>query len=415
MAELNINQILVKEDDPRGLENLYRSDPDAFEAAMRSAVSLKPESVSFQFWQARFERYSEVENPSVVPIAVVLMLAAVFGLIVRIPEIFLTEIWYYPRFAPFFTVLSVATYFLLKNFNRSFSIGLMIFAILTSTYLTLLPEWQSSDSIIMALIHLPFTVFICLGLCFVQQAWRETVQRVAFVEYCGELLVLSTLILIGGGVLTASTVGLFALMDVDVLEWYMPNVGLIGIVSTPLVATYLYDSVLQRKLHIAVLLAKVFSPLFLIFVLSYMVTMIAMGNSPFVHREFLVVFNGLLVLILGMVVFTVVTRHKDAQVSIVDYVNIALISATLLLNALALAAILYRLAEYGFTPNRFCVLGVNLIVFVHLIIIMTAYIKVMYRQIGFDMLRESVVRYFPVYCCWFVFVTYLIPLVFGFV
>ena len=137
MAELTINQILVKEDDPRGLENLYRSDPDAFEAAMRSAVSLKPESVSFQFWQARFERYSEVENPSVVPIAVVLMLAAVFGLIVRIPEIFLTEIWYYPRFAPFFTVLSVATYFLLKNFNQSFSIGLMIFAILTSTYLTI--------------------------------------------------------------------------------------------------------------------------------------------------------------------------------------------------------------------------------------------------------------------------------------
>ena len=116
MAELTINQILVKEDDPRGLENLYRSDSDAFEAAMRSAVSLKPESVSFQFWQARFERYMEVENPSVVPIAVVLMLAAVFGLIVRIPEIFLTEIWYYPRFAQFFTVLSVATYFLLKNF-----------------------------------------------------------------------------------------------------------------------------------------------------------------------------------------------------------------------------------------------------------------------------------------------------------
>ena len=415
MTKLSMNQILAKEDDPHGLENLYWSDPEAFKAALLSAAALKPDSTAFQFWRVRLEYNGVFENPSAVPITVVLLLAAFFGLIVRIPENFLTEIWYYPRFAPFFTFLSVATYFLFKNPNQGLSIGLAIFSILTSIYLTLLPDWQSSDSITMALIHLPLTTLILLGICFVQQTWRDTEQRIAFINYCGELLVLSTLILIGGGVLTAFTIGLFELMNVNVEEWYLSNVGVIGFVSTPLVATYLYDSVLQRRLHIAVLLAKVFSPLFFIFVLSYIMVMMIEGNSPFVNREFLVVFNGLLILILGIVVFSVATRGRDSQISLTDYINVLPVIATILINLLALSAITFRLIEYGLTPNRFCVLGVNWIVFIHLISIAFAYVRVIRQHINFDLLRKKVVSFLPVYCCWFVFVTYLLPLVFGFV
>ena len=101
MTKLSMNQILAKEDDPHGLENLYWSDPEAFKAALLSAAALKPDSTAFQFWRVRLEYNGVFENPSAVPITVVLLLAAFFGLIVRIPENFLTEIWYYPRFAPF--------------------------------------------------------------------------------------------------------------------------------------------------------------------------------------------------------------------------------------------------------------------------------------------------------------------------
>ena len=139
------------------------------------------------------------------------------------------------------------------------------------------------------------------------------------------------------------------------------------------------------------------------------------GYSPFVNREFLVVFNGLLILILGIIFFSIVTRGRDSKIHMTDYVNILLVSASILINLLALSAITFRLVEFGFTPNRFCVLGVNLIVFIHLIIIAIAYIKVIIHQIDFDLLRKKVVSYLPVYCCWFVFVTYLLPLVFGFV
>ena len=139
------------------------------------------------------------------------------------------------------------------------------------------------------------------------------------------------------------------------------------------------------------------------------------GHSPFINREFLVVFNGLLILILGIVIFSVATRSRNSKIYIIDYVNILLVSATILINVLALSAITFRLFEYGITPNRFCVLGVNWIVFIHLIIIVIAYVRVITHQSDFDFLRKKVVGYFPVYCFWFIFVTYILPLIFGFI
>ena len=82
--------------------------------------------------------------------------------------------------------------------------------------------------------------------------------------------------------------------------------------------------------------------------------MMILGNSPFVNREFLVGCNGLLILILGIMVFSIATRSRDSKIIITDYINVLLVGATLLINSLALSAIIFRLVEYGFTPNRFC-------------------------------------------------------------
>lgn len=414
MAEIT-KKILKKIDDPEKLEALYRSDPENFKGTLLSLAKDKTGSKLFEFWRVRLEYAGRATHPPAVPIAVVLLIAAFFGLLVRIPETFLTNIWYYPRFAPFFTILSVSTYFLFKRPDRPLTIGLVIFSILTSLYLSLLSDWQSSDSVNMALIHLPLTTLALLGLCFVHHEWRETEQRIAFIRFCGELLILGTLILIGGGVLTAFALGLFKLMGVDIDEWYFENFGVIGMVSTPLVAAYLYDSILKRQLHITVLLAKIFSPLFCILVFSYLTVMMVEGHNPFFNREFLVVFNGLLILILGIVIFSVATRGRNSKIYITDYVNILLVSATILINVMALSAITFRLFEYGITPNRFCVLGVNWIVFIHLIIIAIAYVRVITQQSNFDLLRKKVVGYLPVYCSWFIFVTYFLPLIFRFV
>mgnify|MGYP001166465342 FL=1 len=61
MTKLTLKLILAKKDDPDGLENLYRSDPEAFKAALLSAFVLKPDSKLFKYWRVRLE-YKGVDN-----------------------------------------------------------------------------------------------------------------------------------------------------------------------------------------------------------------------------------------------------------------------------------------------------------------------------------------------------------------
>jgi len=414
MDEFTKKQILEKKDNPQGLEELYRSNPENFKEALLPLAGDKSNSILFKFWQVRLEYEGSSPSRPAVPLAAVLMIMAFFALLIRIPAIFISEEWYYPRFAPFFTILSVAAYYLFKNPDRRLITGSAIFGILTILYLSVLPDIETSDSIIMALIHLPLTALALLGICFVQKEWRGTEQRIAFIRFCGEMLVLGTLIMIGGAVLTAFALGLFEMIGVKIEDWYMQNVGIIGAASIPLAAAYLYDSVLKTKLNIMVLLAKIFSPLFCILVFIYIAVMMIGGHSPFVNRDFLVIFNGLLILILGIVIFSFVTRGRNSKINLTDYVNIFMVAATIIINLLALAAITFRLFEYGLTPNRFCVLGVNLIVFIHLIIIAVTYVRVITKKSDFDLLRKKVTGYLLVYCCWFIFVTYFVPLIFRF-
>ena len=47
---------------------------------------------------------------------------------------------------------------------------------------------------------------------------------------------------------------------------------------------------------------------------------------------------------------------------------------TLAIDLIALSAILFRLTSFGMTPNRIAVLGANLIVLFHLVLILIKYI-----------------------------------------
>ena len=100
--------------------------------------------------------------------------------------------------------------------------------------------------------------------------------------------------------------------------------------------------------------------------LTYLGVAFAAGENPFINRSFLITFNGLLLVVLGISVFSLVERSEKSDVNLIDYINLALVAVTLLIDAIALSAILFRLASFGFTPNRVAVLGADLIIMVHL-------------------------------------------------
>lgn len=405
-----IDEIL---DDPEGLEALYRQDPESFRRSIENALKVEPDSLVLRVWRARlgYERPGDggVRGRT---LAAAIGVALICGAFVRFPALLLGEEWYYPRFAPSLVILALSGYFWIGTHNRRrLGAGLGL-ALAAAAYVSLLPEY--TDSVVMALIHLPIVFWVFLGLVFAGDSWRDTNSRILFVRYNGELVVLASLVALGGLVFSGLTVALFELVSANVEEVYFENVGVFGAAAVPVVGTYLYDSVFNRRTGIPAVLARVFAPLFLIMSTTYLVVAFLGGENPFVDRDFLITFNGLLLVVLLITVFSIVERDKDSSTGLIDYINIALATVTLVINAIALAAILFRLASYGFTPNRVTVLGANLIIMVHLARMCWAYVRVVRGNARFSSMRGVVTGYLPVYGAWAAVVAFVLPLVFWF-
>jgi hypothetical protein len=197
-------------------------------------------------------------------------------------------------------------------------------------------------------------------------------------------------------------------------EWYVENVAVFGLAAVPVAATFLYDVVFRMRTRIAGVLARVFAPLFLVMSIAYLSIAFVGGQNPFLDRSFLITFNGLLLVVLGITVISIVERGDRPRMGLTDAVNFALVAVTLLIDAIALSAIVFRLASFGLTPNRVAVLGANLAVMAHLAWLLGAYVGLVRRRVGVADMRRVVADYLPVYGIWAAAVAFVLPFVFRF-
>ena len=149
--------------------------------------------------------------------------------------------------------------------------------------------------------------------------------------------------------------------------------------------------------------------MFLLLTVAYLLALLGQQRSPFSDREFLIIFNALLLVVWGITVFSV-TGRADKSSRLLDLTNLSLVFVTLVIDAIALTAILYRLFQFGITPNRIAVTGANLLIFVHLVWIFFEYLKAFQRKSGTEVIKTTIGRYLPVYSLWSIFVFTGLPL-----
>ena len=361
-------------------------------------------------------RATKESRVSVKELSNVLLICLVAFLAVRIPVLMSVEAqWYYPRFAPIILFTGLIFYILKKN-SLSKKVGISLAAGILTVVLPMLmlPNTYESSSIVMAIIHMPLVMWVLLGLAFTGDYWKSSNARLNFIRANGEVFIYSTLILLGGIVLTGLTIGLFQLINVEIGQWYLNNVVIAGVISAPILAAYVYVDFMKSNSRIAVTISNIFAPLFLVTTVAYLIVMVIQQISPFTNREFLILFNGLLVIVLGMTIYSICGRKHDNPSHLMDAINVSLICVTLIINVIALAAILYRFSEWGMSPNRVVVLGANLLIFGHLGKLLSAYWQVYNKRTLADTLKIAVTGYFPIYGAWALFVVVVLPLVFSF-
>jgi hypothetical protein len=122
----------------------------------------------------------------------------------------------------------------------------------------------------------------------------------------------------------------------------------------------------------------------------------------------------MLIAVMGIIVFSVSETSKKNKQRFNEIVLLLLSIITLIIDIIALSAILYRLGEYGFTPNRIVVLGSNILIFVNLLLIMIELFKINFKNTEIEKLEYVISKYLPVYAFWTVFVVFILPLIFGY-
>jgi len=160
-------------------------------------------------------------------------------------------------------------------------------------------------------------------------------------------------------------------------------------------------------------IAKIFSPLVLVMLVIYLVAMVFARKDPYNDREFLLIFNLLLIGVLAIIFFSV-AESKETKSQWEIWVLFLLSTVTILVNGIALSAIIFRISEWGITPNRVAVLGGNVLILINLLLVAAKFFKVLSKRSDVTGVGETISFYLPIYTLWTIVVVFLFPLIFGF-
>ncbi len=264
-------------------------------------------------------------------------------------------------------------------------------------------------------LHLPIALWLTVGYAYVGGHWRDHAKRMDFVRFSGEWFIYYALIAFGGGVLMAFTFFVFAAIGFDA-EWLL-NSWLLpcGVVGAVIISAWLVEAKQSVIENMAPVLTRVFTPLFAAVLLAFLVTMVWTGSGIEVEREVLIGFDLLLVVILGLLLYSISARRPSARPDAFDALQLLLVVSALVIDTLALIAIAARISEFGLSPNRVAALGLNLILLVNLAWSAGLYARFLRGRVPFSALERWQTAYLPVYAIWAWFVVIAFPPVFGYI
>jgi hypothetical protein len=356
---------------------------------------------------------------------VALALAVAAAVAIKIPMLFgmvfdPDQSLFYPVNLSFFTLPFIAAYFAwerpLPAASRLWlAAGFVLAAIVVNAYpFPLVAGGREADTQILVILHLPITLWLAVGVAYVGGGWRGSERRMDFIRFTGEALIYFVLIALGGGVLIGLTFALFQAIGVDVerlvQNWILPC----GIAGATVVAAWLVEAKQSVIENMAPVLARIFIPLFALVLLAFIVTMAGTGRGIDVEREILIVVDLLLVVVFGLLLYSISARDPLAPASVLDWMLLTLVGTALLVDVLALWAIGARISEFGFTPNRLAALGMNVVLLVNLAGSAFLCVRFLRGRVAVSRLWDWQMNYLWVLAAWAAVVAFLFPPLFAF-
>ncbi|MGQ5260564.1 permease prefix domain 1-containing protein [Micromonospora sp. ZYX-F-536] len=353
-------------------------------------------------------------------LAVMVLCAAVAALAIKVPALFGLDLSeddgsFYARNASLFALPALAAYFAWQRRVGLRVIGaLALLFVLGAVAANAYPLADDSQTVVLTAIHLPIALWLVVGVAYAGGDWRSDRRRMDFIRFTGEWLIYFVLIGLGGGVLTAFTVNAFGAIGLDaegfIQSWLLPC----GAVAAVIVAAWLVEAKQSVIENMAPVLTRVFTPLFTATLLTFLVAIIWTTSGIDVERDALILFDLLLVIVLGMLLYAISARDLTARPGLFDRLQLALVVSALVIDVLVLAAITGRITEWGFSPNKTAALGENLVLLTNLVWSAWLYLGFVRGRMPFARLERWQTRYVVVYAAWAWAVVLAFPPLFDF-
>jgi hypothetical protein len=414
---MNRSEILTTIDNPRKLEKLYQDNKTAFKTEFNLLYPELTDNKVADYWYERLNyESSEISWGTSKELTFVIIASLLAGVVAKLPVLLnVNPELFYQRNAGLIIFPILTAYFIWK---KSLSIKKIAFAgvafLIALIFMNLLPAENKSDTLILSCIHLPLFLWAVLGFTYVGDNVRSYHNRLDFLRYNGDLIIMTGLLAIAGGALTAITIGLFELIGFKIEKFYTDYIVVFGLAALPIVATYITQTNPQLINRVSPVIAKIFSPLVLITLIVYLVAILFSGKDPYNDRDFLMVFNFLLIGVMAIILFSAAETFKKNKNRTGSFILFALSIVTIIVNGIALSAILFRISEWGITPNRLAVLGGNILMLTNLLIVTFKIFKNISKKADISEVENSISMFLPVYILWTIIVTFIFPLIFHF-
>jgi len=160
-------------------------------------------------------------------------------------------------------------------------------------------------------------------------------------------------------------------------------------------------------------IANIFSPLVLLTAIIFLLALAISGKDPYSDREFLLIFNIMLLGVMAVNVFSISETSTTRKQKFNELILFILSIITVIIDLIALSAIFYRLGTFGITPNRLAVLGSNILILGNLVLLIIDLYKVNFKKALISEVEVTIAKYLPIYLIWILFVIFGFPLFFS--
>jgi hypothetical protein len=408
--EITKEKVLENINNPKTLEDLYQSNKKAFSEIIMNMYD-KDSALIIEYWHTRLF-YKPLEKDTNVK---KYFFTAILAVLAWIPVRLYVD-WpfegsyglsgnYLIRIIPIIFSITLSLFLLFGSIKPKNILLCIVPNIIIFGYLLLLPFsannyelWQNQS-----LSNAYFFTFVLLWffVLFAQSNYNfKNPDYDTFLVKCGEIIVWSTILIIGLSVINLLLVALFNAIKIDASDFIFTNIMPLGFTASPFVSLLIAE---KNKVRLSMIIANIFLPLILISLVVFGVISIFTETKPYEDRNIFVTYNVMMVIVICALVFTSINGINNKVISICIYI---LPIVTILFDFVTISAVIYRLSEYGISANKITLLGTNIVMLGHLVFMV--YMKIRHKKI------ERNVIYLPLYFIWAFCVVFIFPFVFRF-